>query len=182
MPKRLPTLLADHEPEAILRATTRERDRLLLMVALYMGLRVSELCNLDIAHVDIAGATLFVREGKGKKDRCLPIPRKLLGPLRGFIGPRGSGPLFRSRKGAGRLTSRAVQHLMKRLAAKAGLRGAGEARRVTPHKMRHAFATRMLERGADLIAVRDALGHSSVATTQIYTHVTPGRLRKSMEV
>lgn len=181
-PKRLPTFLADNEPEALLRATTRQRDRLLLMVALYMGLRVSELCKLQVAHLDFAGGLLWVREGKGKKDRCLPIPKRLIGPLRGWVGPRTDGYVFPSRQGAGPMTTRAIQYLLKRLAAKAGLTKATEPRRISPHKLRHAFASRMLGRGADLITVRDALGHSSVATTQIYCHVDVNRVRGFMEV
>jgi len=181
MPKRLPTFLADREPEALLRAASRERDRLLLMVGLYVGLRVAELCALRVEHLDFARRTLFVREGKGKKDRCLPIPRYLVGPLRGWVGARQEGFVFPSPRG-GRLTTRAVQKLVKRLAMKADLRAADEPRRCTPHKLRHAFATRMLERGADIITVRDALGHASVATTQIYCHSTPERLRSAMEV
>jgi integrase/recombinase XerD len=181
-PKPLPVFLGADEPEAILRATTTRRDRVLLMTALYMGLRVGELCSLQVPRLDFAGAQLWVREGKGQKDRCLPIPRKLLGPLRGWVGTRTEGYVFPSRQGGGRMTERAVQLLVKRLAVKAGLRAATEPRRCTPHKFRHAFASRMLDRGSDIVAVRDALGHASVATTQIYTHVSNERLRAEMEV
>lgn len=180
-PKKLPTFLQASEPEQLLRATTRERDRLLLMVMLYLGLRVSEVCKLQVQHIDFGTKMLFVREGKGSKDRALPIPSRFVGPLRGWIGGRKSGFVFPSPRG-GRLSVRAVQLLVKRLATKAGLRDASEPRRATPHKLRHAFASRMIERGADIIAVRDALGHSSVATTQIYTHCSGERLRDSMEI
>jgi len=180
-PKKLPTFLQASEPEAMLRATTRERDRLLLMTMLYLGLRVSEACKLQVEHVDFGSKLLFVREGKGMRDRALPIPSRFVGPLRGWIGGRTTGYVFPSPRG-GKLSVRAVQLLVKRVAARAGLRDAAAPRRVSPHKLRHAFASRMLERGADIIAVRDALGHSSVATTQVYTHCSGDRLRAGMEI
>ena len=179
--RRLPQFLQSREPEQLLAATETERDRVLLMTLLYLGLRVAELCALMVEHIDFGQAVLFVREGKGKKDRALPLPRRFAGILRGWIGPRCSGYVFPSPRG-GRLTTRAVQILVKRVAARAGLRDALEPRRVTPHKFRHAFATRMLERGADIIAVKEALGHASVATTQVYTHVSGERLRQHMEI
>jgi integrase/recombinase XerD len=182
MARKLPTFLEGDTPERLLRATDRERDRILLMAALYLGLRVSELCNLRVEHIDFGRRLLFVRQGKGSKDRALPIPSKFVGPLRGWVGGRKEGYVFPSNRGSGRLTPRAVQKLVKRVAEKAGMRRAKEPRLFTPHKFRHAMATRMLERGADIISVRDALGHESVATTQIYCHATPERLRRSMEI
>lgn len=181
IPSKLPAFLHGDEPERLLAATTRERDRLLLMTGLYLGLRVSELVKLEVPHLDFRRRLLFVREGKGGKDRCLPIPKVILGPLRGWVGKRQAGPLFPSPRG-GKLTTRAVQLLIKRVAAKAGLRAAKEYRRVTPHKLRHAFATRMLERGADIAAVQAALGHASITTTAVYLHCSPERLREAMEI
>lgn len=179
--KKLPTFLMDDEPEKLLRATTRERDRLLLMTGLYLGLRVSELVKLQVEHIDFRRRLLMVREGKGAKDRALPIPSRLVGPLRGWIGGRQEGFVFPSPRG-GRLTTRAVQKLVKRIAVAAGLKDALKARRVTPHRLRHCFASRMLERGADINAVKEAMGHSSVAVTSIYLHTSPEHLRQSMEI
>lgn len=179
--RRLPQFLQAHEPETLLAATDTERDRVLLMALLYLGLRCSEVCKLRVEHIDFARGLLFVREGKGRKDRALPIPKRFLNIFRGWVGPRTEGYVFPSPRG-GRLTNRAVQLLVKRVAARAGLPGALEPRRFHPHALRHVFATRMLERGADIITVRDALGHASVATTQTYTHATPDRLRQHMEI
>lgn len=181
MPRKLPTFLADDEPEAILRAADTERDRILLMCGLYLGLRVSEICKLRVEHLDFRRRLAFIREAKGGKDRVLPIPARFVGPLRGWCGKRREGYVFPSPRG-GRLKSRAVQLLIKRLAARAGLRGALEPRRVTPHKLRHAFASRMLERGADINAVKEAMGHGDISTTAVYLHTSPERLRAAMEI
>ena len=179
--KKLPQFLQADEPELLLRATIRERDRLICMCMLYLGLRVSEVCKLQVDHIDFRRALVMVREGKGSKDRALPLPKRLGGPLRGFVGVRKSGPVFISRKG-GRLKVRAIQLLIKRLAVAAGLRRATEPKAYSPHKLRHAFASRMLERGATLAEVKDALGHSSIATTSIYLHSDPEHLRAHMEI
>lgn len=180
-PKRLPKFLQANEPEAMLRATDRQRDRLLLMTLLYLGLRVAELCHLAVEDIDFTRGLVMVREGKGSKDRCLPLPKRLAGPLRGWIGPRQAGPVFPSPRG-GELSTRSVQLLVKRMAIKAELRDAAKPRAVSPHKLRHAFASRMLERGATIEAVREALGHASIATTAVYVHCSPDHLRSMMEV
>jgi integrase/recombinase XerD len=179
--KKLPKFLQANEPEALLRATTRERDRLLLMTMPYLGLRNSEVCKLQVEDVDFQRKLLSVREGKGCKDRTLPLPARFIGPLRGWIGARMTGYVFPSPRG-GRLTSRAVQLLVKRLAARAGLRDAGKVRKYHPHAFRHVFASRMLERGATLVEVKEALGHSSIGTTSIYLHANPDHLRAAMEI
>src|SRR5262245_30014711 len=150
-PKKLPTFLQADEPELLIRATTHERDRLICMCMLYLGLRVSEVCKLQVDHLDFNAARplVMVREGKGARDRCRAVPTRLVGPLRDWIAVRRDGPVFPSPRG-GHIKRRTVQMLVKRLAAKAGLRQAGQPRAVCPHKFRHAFASRMLERGATL--------------------------------
>lgn len=180
MARRLPLFLKSNEPEMIIRASRRERDRVLLLTALYCGLRVSELSKLDVADLDFDRRTLFVRLGKGKKDRVVPIPQKLVGPLRGWIGSRVSGAVFLSRQG-GRLKVRAIQLLVKRLAIAAGIPEAGRLRYATAHKFRHAYATRLLESGATVYEVRDLLGHSSIAVTEVYLHSVPERLAKAVD-
>ncbi len=180
MPRRLPLFLKDSEPEQLIRAARRQRDRILLLTGLYCGLRVSELCRLDVADLDFGRRLLFVRQGKCKKDRLVPLPRKLVGPLRGWVGGRTSGPVFPSPRG-GRLSIRAVQLLVKRLADEAGLPQARQARYATPHKLRHAYATRLLESGATVYEVRDLLGHSSIAVTEVYLHSDPTRLAKAVD-
>lgn len=133
MGRKLPRFMPDDDGQAILRATTTQRDRLLLLVCRYFGLRVSEVCNLQIEDLDFKRRVLMVRGGKGDKDRAIPMPAKMVGPLRGWCAGRKDGFVFPSPRG-GSLTPRAVQLLVKRLAEKAGLHKAGEVRRYTPHK------------------------------------------------
>lgn len=178
--KRLPTFLQATEPETLLRATSRERDRLLLMVMLMCGLRVSELCKLQVEHLEFERGVLWVREGKGSKDRAGPLPKRLIGPLRGWVGARRTGYVFPSPRG-GRLSTRAVQVLVKRTAARAGLVDALANRKYTPHKLRHAFCTRLLDAGVPIHDVRDLMGHSSIAVTDRYSHCAPERLREAVD-
>lgn len=180
-PKKLPAILHLDTADRLLRATGTERDRLLLMLARYMGLRVSELTKLQIPHLDFRRKLLMVREGKGGKDRCLPIPSFLVGPLRGWVAGRRAGPVFPSPRG-GHLTTRAVQKMVKRVAVAAGLDDATAPRKYHPHGLRHVFASERVAKGVDLEALRDLMGHSSIATTSIYTHATPERLRECMEL
>lgn len=181
MPKRLPVFLKSAEPELIIRASTRNRDRVLLLVGLYCGLRVAELVNLQVGDLDFNRRTLFVRQGKGNKDRMVPIPKKILGPLRAHVAGRLTGYVFPSPRAGRRLSTRAVQLLVKKLAALAGLPEAGKARYATPHKLRHAYATRLLEAGATVYEVRDLLGHSSIGVTETYLHSTPDRLVRAVD-
>ena len=175
MKRRLPTFLRETEVEALLAAASCERDRLLLSVGLLLGLRVSEITGLRIEDLDLADGTAFIRHGKGDKDRYVPVPQKLLLPLSKWISSRRVGLLFPGIRRP-RLSSDYVQRMVQRTAQTAGI-----MRRVTPHTLRHTYATRLLETGADLRQVQDLLGHSSVAITEIYTHVTVSRLRGAVD-
>jgi integrase/recombinase XerD len=179
--KKLPFIPRAEQLQKILEKTRTNRDRILLCCLFYLGLRVSEGCKLEVQDVDFERRFLTVREGKGCKDRVLPLPKALYGRLKGWIGGRTSGYVFESRKG-GRLSTRRVQCLVRQLATAAGLPGVDQGRRFTPHKFRHAFASSRLERGADIKAVQELLGHASLATTEIYLHTTPERLRHCMEL
>ena len=181
MGRKLPHFLADDEPERLLEAATRQRDRLLVLTLLALGLRVSELCKLEVPDIDFRRRSVFIRAGKGDKDRYLPLPKILLGPLRGWVGKRQAGPVFPSSHGGKPLTSRAIQLLLRRLAKKAKLPGWDQPRRANPHKLRHAMATRTLEAGATIFDVKELLGHSSIATTQVYLSCTPQRLAEVVD-
>ncbi len=151
------------------------------MVGLYLGPRVSEICRLQIEDLDLEQRLAFIREGKGGKDRVVPIPTRLIQPLRDWIGERQSGHLFPSPRGGGRLSSRQVQRLVKEIARQAGIAGVDVPRRITPHKMRHSYATRLLQSGADIREVQELLGHEDLQTTAIYTHVVRGRLQAAVD-
>jgi len=156
------------------------RDRALLEVLYSTGIRVSELVNLDISSVDGLGGVVKVK-GKGRKQRVVPIGRKALESLREYLPWRGrllqqlgsqNQALFLNRYGK-RLSHRAVQRIVTRY-----LSMVSEQKGLSPHVLRHSFATHLLDAGADLQAVRELLGHVSLSTTQIYTHVTTDRLKK----
>lgn len=184
MARRLPNFLMDSEPERLLRAATTNRDRVMLLMLLYCGLRVSEVTKLKCGDLDMANRRLFVREGKGKKDRVVPIPKKIVGQVRAWLHGRDEGnptaPVFPSPRG-GHLTTRAVQLMFKRLAQSAGLPNATAARRVNPHKFRHAYATRLLRSGASVYEVKELLGHSSIAVTETYLHATADELERAAD-
>lgn len=185
--KRLPVFLTEKQVTALLDAPMQLlnaeppdpfrawRDRLILELLYGAGLRVAELCGLDHGRVDPDEGTVRVH-GKGGKDRMCPIGRVATAVLARFIrefatsvGP--ADPVIVDASGA-RLTPRDVQRLLKGHLAAAGL-----PHDLTPHKLRHSFATHMVDRGADLRLVQELLGHARLGTTQIYTHVTVARLK-----
>lgn len=178
MARKLPQIPDFRDLDRLIKATRTERERLMMMLARYLGLRVSEVCKLQAQHLDFSQNFLMVREGKGKKDRSIPIPAFLIGPLRGFIGAKTEGHVFPSPRG-GRLTNRAVQLLVKRLVSRAGLKD--RPRFFTPHKLRHQFISTMLSAGVPVHEARDLAGHSSIAVTDRYSHSSPEHLRRAIE-
>ena len=183
--RRLPKLLDEDEIEAMIGAArAREGPEGLRLVALLelfyaTGLRVSELAGLPLAALSADRTTLTVR-GKGGKERMVPIGAPARTALAAWLGvrpffvtePSRQRWLFPSRGRAGYLTRQRVAQLLKGLAPEAGL----DAARVSPHVLRHAFASHLVAHGADLRSVQAMLGHADIATTQIYTHVQTERL------
>src|SRR5262249_36261674 len=175
--RRLPEFLRPAESDALLSAATRRRDRLILLISLGAGLRVSEITKLRIEHVDTVASTIFVSQGKGKKDRYVPIPSWLCAALREWIGKRGTGWMFPSPRKEGRpLTTRAVQYMTHKITAAAGL-----IKHVHPHTLRHSYATNLLRSGADLPDIQRLMGHANLATTAVYLHVAVERLAPTVE-
>lgn len=178
LPKRLVSFLPIDETVALLERPSRaspagSRDTAILELLYATGARVAELCGLDWADLDRVGASIRVR-GKGAKERIIPVGDAALRALEAYLRARGDGdgPLFRNLRG-GRLTVRSVHRIVK-----ARSRAAGLTRRVTPHTLRHTFATHMLDAGADLRLIQDLLGHSRLSTTQRYTHVGADHLMR----
>jgi integrase/recombinase XerC len=184
--RRLPRTLPSHDLARALDAIAGEdpasrRDRALLELAYSSGLRLAELVGLNRGDVDPRSGLLRVR-GKGRRERIVPagdgalaaVDRYLRSAGRAGAG-RGDEPVFVNPRGE-RLSGRTVQRVVaKRLGSVAA--GLG----VTPHALRHSFASHLLDRGADLRAIQELLGHRSLASTQVYTHVTRGRLKKAYE-
>jgi integrase/recombinase XerC len=157
------------------------RDTAVLETLYSTGARVSELIGLRIMDLDLMSDVVLIR-GKGKKERIAPLGRPAYSALKamlqkgeaiwGHATGKDTEPVFRNLKG-GPLTTRSVERLMKKYLAEAGLDNS-----MTPHVLRHSFATHMLDSGADLRSVQELLGHASLSTTQIYTHITVERLKK----
>jgi integrase/recombinase XerD len=184
----LPTYLRVDEVDRLLAATNFNtpnglRDRAMLEVLYSTGLRVSELLNLRLSDVDVRmGCVRCI--GKGNKERLVPIGRKAIAAVEEYLADsrtqlvRSGSPaphnqvLFLTRNGR-RLNRVSIWKMLHNYGVKLGLRG-----RLTPHKLRHSFATHLLERGADLRSVQLMLGHADISTTQIYTHVVEERLKQ----
>jgi integrase/recombinase XerC len=151
----------------------RERDVAILELLYATGLRVSELAGLDVDDVDRAGLTVRV-VGKGRKERIVPFGRRAAGALHAYLGRRATrrGSLFTNARG-GRLSARAIHTIVRKSAAASGI-----TRRVSPHTLRHTFATHLLDAGADLRVIQELLGHSRLSTTQRYTHVGADQLMR----
>ena len=195
--RQLPDTLDVAEVEALLEAPDSQspagiRDRALLELLYACGLRVSEALGLDREDVSVAEASVRVI-GKGDRERRLPIGEVALAALETYVaevrpsllakGEPGSGsaaaqrarrggPLFVTDRGQ-RLGRMAAWRLIRRAALVGGVKG-----HVTPHTLRHSFATHLLEGGADLRVVQELLGHASITTTQLYTHLTGERIRQ----
>jgi tyrosine recombinase XerC len=153
------------------------RDRAILEVLYGGGLRAGELAGIRPEDLDLDGGAVRVR-GKGNRERMAPLGREAVGTLRAYLArvPARSGQrVFRNLRG-GPLTERSIRRILKRHALRSGLGAA-----VSPHTLRHSFATHLLNRGANLRAVQELLGHETISTTQIYTHVTTERLRSVYE-
>ncbi|MGH7011739.1 MAG: tyrosine-type recombinase/integrase, partial [Caulobacteraceae bacterium] len=160
----------------------------LIEIAYAAGLRVSELLNLTLAETSRDPAFLIVK-GKGAKERLAPLGGAARSALKAYLEVRGAflpgrrsasaqNPwLFASRGKGGRLSSRRFSQMLERAALQAGI----DPKKVSPHVLRHAFATHLLEGGADLRIVQTLLGHADIATTQIYTHLTQERLKEVVE-
>ena len=178
LPKKLVSFLPIDEATALvegkaLRGAARPRDLAILELLYASGLRVSELAALTLDAVDRAGRTVRVL-GKGRKERIVPFGASAARALEAYLADRAAtrGPLFTNHRG-GRLTPRAIHAIVRRSAVAAGI-----ARRVSPHTLRHTFATHLLDAGADLRAIQEFLGHSRLSTTQRYTHVGADQLMR----
>ncbi len=186
LPRPLPRYLAEAEVEALIREARRWSGpralRLLALVELLYGtgLRVSELVGLplsaladDLRHLRVVG--------KGGRERLVPLGEPAREALRAWLRVRGQQPgtraspyLFPSRARSGHLTRQRALQLLKELARKAGI----DPARLSPHVLRHAFASHLVAHGADLRVVQTLLGHADIATTEVYTHLQPGRLQQ----
>ena len=187
--KALPRTLTAEEVDELLEQPARkstpvaQRDKAMLEMAYATGMRVTELVSLDVAHVALESDPVTVRGiGKGDQERALPLYPRVVDELRQYIfhvrpkmvRNRNEAALFVNRRG-GRLTRQGFWLILKNYARDAGLDG------ITPHTLRHTYATHMLSGGMPLRNVQEALGHASISTTQIYTHLTDQQRREQYD-
>lgn len=191
--KRLPKAITVEQVERLLAAPDDRdvlgaRDRAMLETLYSTGIRVSELVDLNVEDMDDSGEALRVR-GKGKKERIVPLGSHALAAIRHYcdvfqnderfggqpISARHGSPLFINKHG-GRLSSRSVRRKLDKY-----LRQIGLDPTISPHTLRHSFATHLLDNGADLRSVQELLGHQSLSTTQAYTHLTTQRMRDAYD-
>jgi tyrosine recombinase XerC len=175
--KHLPSFLTEEEVLRLIESSLPKdemglRDRAILETIYSTGIRVSELVGLNLEDVDFIGCIIKVM-GKGKKERIVPIGDKAVGAIRDYLDSREKSGLavFLNKRG-GRITDRGVRNIVKKYIAIAGIK-----KGVSPHTLRHSFATHLLNRGADLRSVQELLGHANLSTTQIYTHLTTEKLK-----
>lgn len=183
--RSLPRILGETEVAALLaapdaRTELGRRDRALIETLYSTGIRNSELVTLDVGSLDLIGGVAKVF-GKGSRERFVPLGSYALRALEDYLDRRtdpkatDDAPVFVNRFG-NRLSDRGVRKILQKNLALAGLPST-----VTPHTIRHSFATHLLDRGADLRAVQELLGHKNLSSTQVYTHVSTERLRKIYE-
>jgi site-specific recombinase XerD len=174
-PKTLPCVLSPDEVLRLFEAAAPGRDRVLLQTAYACGLRIGELLHLHVADIDSARMVIHVRQGKGAKDRLVPLSQRLLDDLRRYWQQyRPTTWLFPGAFPDRPLTASNVQRLCQRLVTRAGI-----SKPATPHTLRHSYATHLLEAGVDVVTLQKLLGHRDLSTTAHYLHLTTDRLRQT---
>lgn len=175
-PKQLPVVLSQQEITRLLDVARSLKHRALMMVLYGAGLRVSEACQLEPADIDSHRMVIHVRQGKGQKDRDVMLSAVLLDTLRQYWKAERPAPwLFPGKDPAKPLTTKAVFLMVQKTGVRAKL-----AKAISPHTLRHSFATHLLESGTDLRTIQLLLGHADLSTTVIYLHVSQRHLQNTV--
>jgi len=169
--RKLPVVLSKEEVLALIENAGSRKSKLMIKMLYSSGIRVSELVGMKINQLELDKRTAWVRSGKGAKDRLVILSNKIVEELRAYLPNVRSEYLFPGRNGP--LTTRSVQLMVSLAGDKAGIN-----KQVTPHTMRHSFATHLLDSGTDIRLIQELLGHADLSTTQIYTHVSDEAKRK----
>lgn len=168
--KALPEVLSKDEVKKLIDSTDNLKSRLIISLLYSSGLRVSELVNLKVDDLNLDEHTGWVRRGKGSKDRLFSLSSSLGQELREYLAGKNHKFVFAKEKA---LTTRNIQKIIKGTKERAGIN-----KKVTPHTLRHSFATHLLEQGTDIRLIQQLLGHSSLSTTQLYTHISSEQIKK----
>src|SRR3989344_6173168 len=171
--QKLPTYLTREEISKLINATSNIKHQLLIEMMVSSGLRVSECVNLKISDINQQEKTIHVKEGKGDKERLTIISQSALDKLNIHLGKRKNNSEYVFAKKSGKpITSKLPQKILSLLAEKAGIK-----KQVTPHVLRHPFATLLLENGTNLRIIQELLGHTNLQTTQVYTHISKEQIK-----
>ncbi len=172
--RKIPSVLTKEEVKKIINSTKNKKSNLIISLLYSCGFRVSELVNLKLEDLNFEEKIGHVRKGKGKKDRIFNIPSFLEQELKEQAEKqkqKNKKNLISGKKD--KMTSRNIQKIVKNAANKAGIK-----KKVSPHTLRHSFATHLLESGVDIRKIQELLGHADLSTTQIYTHISNEELKK----
>ena len=180
MARKLPRFLTIEEVRHMLAASEKsKRDNTVIKCLFYLGLRNSELKNLHIEDIDYINRMVKVVQGKGRKDRYVPIPTKeLASDMKIYADGRARGLLIRGRGTDNMLSDRHIRRIVKKYAMQAGIRKPEE---VHPHTLRHSYATHLQNQGLPLNYIQQILGHERIETTTVYVHLGVERLRDQVE-
>lgn len=170
-PLKLPVILSREEVGNMVNTTNNLKHRLVIMFLYYAGLRLDEVRNLAWDNIDFGRKIIHLKTAKGGRERVVFLHRKIVEVLE-MVGTKENGPVFLSQRG-GKYSKRTIQLIVKAASARAGIR-----KNVTPHTLRHSFATHLLESGADIRYIQQLLGHKDLKTTQIYTHVADRDIKR----
>ncbi len=171
--KKLPEVLTKEEVKKLVDSTDTTKSRLIVSMLYSAGLRVSELVNLKVSDLNFEEKTGWVRKGKGSKDRLFVFSESLAKELKDYLSSKKRqdyGYVFSKDKP---LTTRNIQKIIQGTGKRANIN-----KRITPHTLRHCFATHLLESGTDIRTIQTMLGHSSLSTTQVYTHISSEQIKK----
>lgn len=168
---KLPVVLSKDEVRKLIASAGAKKNRILLMILYSSGLRLSECINLKRTDLDLEDKTGWVRKGKGSKDRLFILSERLIGELREYFEGNTSAFVLIGRNGT--MSARNAQKIVKNAAKNAKI-----TKKVSPHTLRHSFATHLLDSGTDIRKIQELLGHSNLQTTQIYTRVSAEELKK----
>lgn len=168
--KKLPEVLSRDEVKRLIDATDNVKSRLMISLLYSAGLRVSELVKLKVSDVNFNENSGWVRSGKGAKDRIFSISENLIKELEEYLKERDYHYVFSKQDP---LSTRNIQKIISLTKKRANIE-----KKVTPHTLRHSFATHLLEQGTDIRIIQSVLGHASLSTTQVYTHVSSDQIKK----
>jgi site-specific recombinase XerD len=171
-PSRIPVVLSVEEVQRLLNSFTNIKHKAIFTLCYSAGLRVGEILNLKVKHIDSDRMQIRIQQAKGKKDRYSLLSKKVLVLLREYVKEYEPPDYLFEGQGGGQYSASSIQALMRRQKKKCGI-----TKKATSHTLRHSFATHLLDNGTDTRFIQELLGHKHISTTQIYTHVSSRSLK-----